>query len=105
MLNLEREPSRLDAAFSSELVHVEETCRAVRGLLADHRLSPLSFACDLVLRELLNNAVLHGNRNNPELAVECLVLITDRALVLEVADQGEGFAWRERFPPPDGESL
>ncbi|MDH4224332.1 MAG: ATP-binding protein [Deltaproteobacteria bacterium] len=45
-----------------------------------------------VLRELLINAVEHGNRGNPDKQVECVVeYLGGERFKLEVKDEGEGF--------------
>lgn len=62
----------------------------------------------LVLRELLKNAVVHGNRNLSELTVS--VAISRREVgqyCVEVEDQGAGFDARRVFedPPPTGRGF
>lgn len=103
MPDIQRDPARLRATFSSDLTNVDSVCTAVQQLLAEHG-HPSHFPSKLVLRELLNNAVRHGNRGNHDKTVECTVRITTDSILIDVTDEGEGFAWRERFPPPDDET-
>ena len=45
----------------------------------------------LALREALANAIKHGNRLNPARRVEVEMLLAGDEMVLQVADEGEGF--------------
>lgn len=49
------------------------------------------FSINLTLRELLNNAVEHGNRFNTDKKITCEVCLTDSIIEIKVADEGEGF--------------
>lgn len=47
---------------------------------------------EVVMRELLLNAIVHGNGNNPQKTVFCdIKAIDETRFQLEVKDQGEGF--------------
>ncbi len=49
----------------------------------------------LVLRELLINAIEHGNRNRPDLTAACAItLLPNDVFEISVADQGDGFDHR-----------
>ena len=52
------------------------------------------FVAELLLREALTNAVLHGCGSNPERSVRCSLRLEDRCLMIVIADDGEGFDWR-----------
>lgn len=41
--------------------------------------------------EAVNNAIKHGNRNNPEKNVEVLITMDGDEMKVEVTDEGEGF--------------
>jgi len=45
----------------------------------------------VALSEALSNAILRGNREDPQKQVRIRTCVDDHTLVLEVADQGEGF--------------
>lgn len=49
------------------------------------------FSLHLCLEEIMTNAVLHGNKNNPGLIVTIDCLMLNRAIELTVNDQGQGF--------------
>ena len=45
----------------------------------------------VALSEAISNAILRGNREDPEKQVRVFAACTDRQLVVEVADEGSGF--------------
>jgi serine/threonine-protein kinase RsbW len=53
-----------------------------------------SFAGELLLREALTNAVVHGSQRDPRKLVRCVVRLKRRSLLIAVADDGGGFDWR-----------
>jgi anti-sigma regulatory factor (Ser/Thr protein kinase) len=52
------------------------------------------FAAELLVREALTNAVVHGCRNDPRKRVRCSLRLTGRRLLIAVEDEGDGFDWR-----------
>lgn len=61
------------------------------------------FVAELLVREALNNAVLHGCNGDPDRMVGCRLKLNDRRLFIAVLDDGCGFDWRETmgsFPDP-----
>ncbi len=50
-----------------------------------------SFAIKLALEEGLNNAIRHGNGQDPAKTVEVQFEITDEKAVITISDQGKGF--------------
>jgi len=52
------------------------------------------FAAELLLREALNNAVLHGCHADPGKQVRCLLRLGERRLLIAVEHNGDGFDWR-----------
>ncbi|SPF55399.1 Anti-sigma-factor antagonist (fragment) [Candidatus Sulfopaludibacter sp. SbA4] len=79
-------PGTLDALepFIGEFRH---WCRRLPA--ADDR-----FAAELLLREALNNAVVHGCGGDASRQVRCAVRWRAGRLSITVADDGEGFDWR-----------
>src|SRR4051812_3234788 len=55
------------------------------------------FAAELLLREALTNAVIHGSGANPAMSVHCTIRMRDRKLTIAVEDGGPGFDWRGRY--------
>jgi serine/threonine-protein kinase RsbW len=88
----------------------------LRELLSRRRLSE-SAVHDLVLavHEAVVNAMVHGNRLDPERSVRLRIEFRAREVEVEVADEGGGFDWRgwlvrvqcEGVPPdsPSGRGI
>jgi serine/threonine-protein kinase RsbW len=96
--------SRLTPVFSSTLDSVFES-------LDDAEASILRFAADvgfreperyyigLAAREILTNAIQHGNRFDPDKTVGLHLSWSGEGLIIEITDQGEGFQ-PESVPDP-----
>jgi serine/threonine-protein kinase RsbW len=59
------------------------------------------FSAELLLREALTNAVIHGVAQDPRKRVSCLLRARRGRLLIAVKDEGEGFDWRaarDRLP-------
>jgi anti-sigma regulatory factor (Ser/Thr protein kinase) len=54
-----------------------------------------SFAVELLFREALTNAVVHGCRLDPTKSVKVAVRVYPNRIVLACTDSGNGFNWRE----------
>jgi serine/threonine-protein kinase RsbW len=54
-------------------------------------------AIELLLREALTNAVRHGNGSAAEGRVHCEIAALEGGMRIRVADDGEGFDWRQRL--------
>jgi len=52
------------------------------------------FAAELLAREALTNAVVHGCHTDPRKHVLCVLRLRGRRLTIAVHDEGEGFDWR-----------
>jgi anti-sigma regulatory factor (Ser/Thr protein kinase) len=52
------------------------------------------FAAELLVREALTNAVLHGCGADPAKQVLCVLRLRGDRLSIAVADEGDGFDWR-----------
>ena len=88
----ERLPATLEAA--------EAVCLRARGRLASYLAPRTLFAVELVLREALANAVLHGCAGRPEHIVVCEVLPAEDRVTLLVEHDGPGFDWRRALARP-----
>lgn len=58
----------------------------------------LEFNLNFVIRELLNNAVEHGNQFDQEKRIDCKIIYDKKAIILEVTDEGEGIKPLESIP-------
>jgi len=62
------------------------------------------FTAELLLREALTNAIVHGSRGDCQKQVLCAVRLAHRRVIIAVQDEGDGFDWRA-VPKPPEESL
>jgi len=88
------EDDALGITIASETDLVERALRAARVFAEEFDPTPFP---DLqrVLRELLENAVVHGNRRRPDKLVVCeIVRVRDDLYKVTVSDEGEGFDHR-----------
>jgi anti-sigma regulatory factor (Ser/Thr protein kinase) len=79
--------------ISSTLDNVDDLIDDLFALLDSKYEKYNRFALNLVLRETLNNAVIHGNKFQEELSVSLELLIHSRTVYVTVEDEGEGFDW------------
>lgn len=71
------------------------------GMKFDKR---ILFKIGFMLREILNNAVEHGNHFEKQLHIDCKVELISNQLIVEICDEGEGFDLsdleaRDRYEP------
>lgn len=59
----------------------------------------------LSLREAVNNAVLHGSKNDPKRWIEVEMEVTGHALILRIWDEGQGFPEAVLRDPRKSENL
>lgn len=79
--------------LSADLPNVDAACREVKSLVDEWGLAGQWFQIHLVLREVLNNGVIHGCRQDGRLEVELELRRQKDALWIRVKDQGPGFKW------------
>ena len=97
----------LTRTISSDLTEIDAICRDARKLLETMSLIQHGFSVELLLREFLNNAMIHGNGLDSHKRVKVSLQIGFKWIRIQIADEGPGFDWRKarRIPPdPDAES-
>lgn len=57
----------------------------------------LMFKTSFAIREILNNAVEHGNHFDESKDVDCYVVYDKPDLVIKIADEGEGFKINDSY--------
>jgi serine/threonine-protein kinase RsbW len=92
---------RLDELMESQIEAVSPMVEKLMRVLKEACCPPEhEFAVEMALREVLANAVLHGNRRDPRKKVRvCCACEADRGILIVVKDQGEGFD-PEKVPSP-----
>ncbi len=74
---------------SSELNKVE---KLVEALADKYYLNDSYFANIMVaLTEAFNNALIHGNHNDPDKQIHIGFSLTDKEMIFEICDEGNGF--------------
>jgi serine/threonine-protein kinase RsbW len=59
----------------------------------------------IAVSEAVNNAIQHGNKNNPEAKVEIKVANQNDTFCIQVKDEGKGFAYEDLPDPTAPENL
>lgn len=59
----------------------------------------------IAVSEAVNNAIQHGNKNNPEAKVEIKVANQGNTFCIQVKDQGPGFSYQDLPDPTAPENL
>jgi anti-anti-sigma factor len=88
-------PATLCAKIASRLGEAESLCMKIRELMRANDLVRLSFPVELLARECLANAVLHGNRKQEDKSVSLRLWLGRDWIRLQVSDEGPGFAWQK----------
>lgn len=91
MYEVKQEKKRLSIIISSRLGHVERVIESVKGFMSEHGYAQIQ-NLRIVLRELLINAVEHGNKNEDSKRISCILeLLSGDEVKLTVEDEGDGF--------------
>ncbi|HEY1648793.1 MAG TPA: ATP-binding protein [Terracidiphilus sp.] len=88
-------PTAFRQTICSRLAEADSLCLKIRDLLLANELAEVCFPVGLLARECLNNAVIHGNRNDVDKSILLCLWLGRRWVRLEVSDEGEGFDWRK----------
>jgi serine/threonine-protein kinase RsbW len=92
---MDKTSSFLAIQFGATLDNVDLASKEIKCALIGECPSAWTFAVELVVREALDNAVLHGCKGNPEGKVKCRVSWDDNLRIsIVVEDDGDGFNWR-----------
>lgn len=81
-----------DLNFPSDIGNLRLVEKAIDELSLELDLSDEVYGNVLVATmEATNNAIIHGNRSNPEKDVKIKMQIEDKELKVHIEDQGDGF--------------
>lgn len=81
--------------ISARMSEAESLCLRLRSVLLSSPLSGFTFPVELLARECLSNAVIHGSRSRADKFVLFVFCVGRKWIRLEISDEGPGFAWRE----------
>ena len=95
-----------DLNFPSDLGNLRLVEKAIDELSLELDLSDEVYGNVLVATmEATNNAIIHGNRSNPEKEVKIKMKLEDKELMVHIEDQGEGFDHMNVPDPTAPENL
>lgn len=103
IFDISKTKDSIEFAFSSTMENIDEVCGQTTDFLKSciKEVENQIFPINLVLREGLTNAVRHGNSNQSDKIVKCLLEIHEGSRVcLTIEDQGDGFDWKKQQEAP-----
>jgi len=74
--------------------YIDKVCGELAVWLLELELGDHSFPVQLLVREALNNAILHGCQQNEALLVQLEIQVSEADIVVTVQDEGPGFDWQ-----------
>ena len=93
--------------FPANVENLDRLCVELRETLGSWRTEAELFACDLLLREVMLNAIMHGRPEASDSMVRCKISFCSDGLQITVQDEGCGFdrnVWLTRPYDPDKDS-
>lgn len=84
----------LDKMLQSDIAVIDPLCNEIRNVMEQNKLNDDIFSIEILIRESLNNAILHGNKDKPFNKVHFNFKINPSLIEIVVEDQGEGFDWK-----------
>jgi serine/threonine-protein kinase RsbW len=95
--NAKRPRQVVNRRLPSTLEAVDRLCAELRADLLSAIPCKERFTVELLLREALTNAVVHGLKGEPTGEVRCEIECFPGGITIHVSDNGEGFDWRPRI--------
>lgn len=87
---------QLERRFPATYEEMEQFIAEAKAIFSQLLSGSEQFGAELLLRELLSNAVVHGSKLDSTEEVLCRIRFSQGLLKIGVQDNGEGFAWRSR---------
>lgn len=81
----------------SELAAIDKGVEFFLHFLDSKKITINHFEIRYVIREAINNAIIHGNRGNKDLHVKCTLEIDKNSLLITIIDEGKGFDWKRQL--------
>lgn len=88
---------RLAVKIPANPAAVDALCARAETWLIEGGLGTQSFPVAMLLRESLNNSMLHGSGGNPNAQIRCQLHCGRAWLNITVEDDGPGFDWSSRL--------
>ncbi|MCK5520055.1 MAG: SpoIIE family protein phosphatase [Candidatus Marinimicrobia bacterium] len=93
--SVNRKDNNLQIKLKSELSLVNNAIEDIIKFVNEYPLNISKFNLNLVCREAINNAIIHGNKNNTDKNVFIKITLTFKSLIIEIMDEGSGFDWKK----------
>ena len=95
-----------ELSLPSRIETVAAAANAVADFVSRSGISEeAAFGIDMAVREAVTNAVLHGNEQDEQKAVELTLKSSPEAVEISVHDQGQGFNPEEVPDPTESENI
>lgn len=92
--------------IAATLEQVDQICLEITDWLSAAALDEYLFSLQLLIREALNNAVIHGCAQTSAGEVDCAIELAGNLFCLQVSDSGPGFDWQATLrQEPDAGNL
>lgn len=92
--------------LESTIENIKEVEKLVDQVCADYKIKEDYYGNILIaVTEAVNNAIIHGNKQNPEKTFSVIFNPGEDRLVFSVEDQGDGFDFNNLPDPTDPENL
>lgn len=92
--------NKIELSIQSELSNIPQVENFIEKLIEQYQLSKKVYAnIALSILEAVNNAILYGNKQNPQKAVKLTAIKNPRKVIITVEDEGEGFDFNH-IPDP-----
>lgn len=92
---------RMRRTIPAKLSSIDTLCPELLAVLADNNTGKPAcnnvFMLELMFREALDNAVIHGCKSDPREHVDVTARVTADRITICISDGGEGFDWRKRM--------
>jgi serine/threonine-protein kinase RsbW len=91
------EKEKITAVFSAAFENVDILCGEIGRMIEASGLSARLFPLQLVIREAVNNAIVHGSGSDPAKTIKVAFQVRKRGISISVRDHGAGFDWRSKW--------
>jgi serine/threonine-protein kinase RsbW len=81
----------LSRSYPSRLECIDDFCSQARNILVDAGLWEHAFPVEVLLREAITNAIVHGNKLDEGRKVSVSLKRRGNLLIIRVSDEGQGF--------------
>jgi serine/threonine-protein kinase RsbW len=79
--------------YSSKVENVDAFCMEVTRAMTKSGLTSDLFAVELLAREAMTNAIIHGNDCDKDKKVCAVFRILNDMVIIRITDEGQGFDW------------